>query len=57
MAYAQGLVPTIFVHVREMVEASGAACEEGVRAITTPDLRWRRCDVKSTNLLGNVLAR
>jgi D-alanine transaminase len=28
----------------------------GARAITTPDLRWRRCDIKSVNLLGNVLA-
>ncbi len=57
LAYAPGLVPTIFVHAREMSEASGVACEEGVPAITTPDLRWRRCDIKSTNLLGNVLAR
>ena len=26
------------------------------RRISHPDLRWKRCDVKSTNLLGNVLA-
>ncbi len=26
-------------------------------AITTPDLRWGRCDIKSTNLLPNVLAK
>jgi len=30
---------------------------EGVAAILRPDLRWRRCDIKSTNLLPNVLAR
>ena len=24
--------------------------------ITHPDLRWKRCDIKSTNLLANVLA-
>jgi D-alanine transaminase len=24
--------------------------------ITQPDLRWKRCDIKSTNLLANVLA-
>ena len=29
----------------------------GVRVITLDDLRWSRCDVKSLNLLGNVLAR
>ena len=26
-------------------------------AITMPDLRWGRCDIKSTNLLPNVLAK
>lgn len=28
----------------------------GVSVISQPDLRWKRCDVKSTNLLANVLA-
>ena len=30
--------------------------ESGASMISHPDLRWKRCDVKSTNLLGNVLA-
>jgi D-alanine transaminase len=30
--------------------------ERGARVITRPDLRWKRCDIKSTNLLANVLA-
>lgn len=30
--------------------------ESGVPTISYPDLRWRRCDVKSTNLLPNCLA-
>lgn len=30
--------------------------ELGLKVITHPDLRWKRCDVKSVNLLGNVLA-
>ena len=30
--------------------------EAGAGMISHPDLRWKRCDVKSTNLLGNVLA-
>jgi D-alanine transaminase len=29
----------------------------GVAAVTTEDLRWGRCDIKSINLLPNVLAR
>jgi D-alanine transaminase len=30
--------------------------QAGASVISHPDLRWKRCDVKSTNLLGNVLA-
>ncbi|MFV0445017.1 MAG: aminotransferase class IV [Planctomycetaceae bacterium] len=30
--------------------------ETGVKVITVPDVRWKRCDIKSCNLLGNVLA-
>jgi D-alanine transaminase len=30
--------------------------ERGVAVITQPDLRWSRCDIKSVNLLPNVLA-
>jgi D-alanine transaminase len=29
---------------------------KGVRAVLTPDNRWLRCDIKSVNLLPNVLA-
>ncbi|MGW7976139.1 D-amino-acid transaminase [Staphylococcus xylosus] len=31
--------------------------EEGINAITIEDIRWLRCDIKSLNLLGNVLAK
>jgi D-alanine transaminase len=30
--------------------------ETGATLISQPDLRWKRCDIKSTNLLANVLA-
>jgi D-alanine transaminase len=30
---------------------------EGVAVSTHPDWRWKRCDIKSLNLLANVLAR
>lgn len=29
----------------------------GVKAILTDDIRWLRCDIKSLNLLGNILAK
>lgn len=31
--------------------------ETGVSAITQPDIRWGRCDIKSTSLLPNVIAK
>jgi len=34
-----------------------AHAEDGVKAITMPDIRWGRCDIKSTALLPNVLAK
>jgi D-alanine transaminase len=30
---------------------------QGIAVCTHPDLRWKRCDIKSLNLLPNVLAR
>lgn len=30
---------------------------DGVKAISLPDIRWGRCDIKSTGLLPNVLAK
>jgi D-alanine transaminase len=30
---------------------------EGARVVTHPDLRWARCDLKTVNLLPNVLAK
>ncbi|MCO4337746.1 D-amino-acid transaminase [Staphylococcus agnetis] len=33
------------------------ALDEGVAVVTTEDIRWLRCDIKSLNLLGNVLAK
>ena len=34
-----------------------AAVSDGVKAVSMPDIRWRRCDIKSTGLLANVLAK
>jgi len=31
--------------------------KKGVKAVLSEDIRWLRCDIKSLNLLGNVLAK
>jgi len=51
------MVPTILMTVRRAHGPSERERAEGVTAITTPDIRWKRCDIKSVNLLANVLAR
>jgi D-alanine transaminase len=38
-------------------EAPAELRRNGVAAITHPDIRWCRCDIKSLNLLPNVLAK
>jgi D-alanine transaminase len=30
--------------------------EKGIHLLSRPDIRWDHCDIKSTNLLANVLA-
>ncbi len=51
------VVPTVFAMTSELVAAPAAQREQGVSAITLTDERWLHCDIKSTSLLGNVLAR
>ncbi|MGH6881096.1 D-amino-acid transaminase [Hypericibacter sp.] len=36
---------------------SAKQIEEGVAVMTTRDIRWARCDIKSLNLLPNLLAK
>src|SRR5262245_23305344 len=47
--------PTIYVAANPL-QPNLSWAERGVAAITVPDLRWGRCDLKTTNLLPNVLA-
>jgi D-alanine transaminase len=37
--------------------AAEAKAAKGVGAVTTPETRWGRCDIKTVSLLPNVLAR
>jgi D-alanine transaminase len=49
--------PTEVIVVRPFDDRPLARLREtGVSLVSQPDLRWKRCDIKSTNLLANVLA-
>lgn len=49
--------PTVFLSFRKMVALPMEVSQGGVSVITCPDIRWDRCDIKSLNLLPNVLAK
>jgi D-alanine transaminase len=55
-AFPQQSVPFELVSVQPYADPYVEARRTGCAVVTRPDLRWGRCDVKSTNLLGNVLA-
>ena len=47
--------PTIFISVTELIENKEEQ-DKGVKVIMQEDVRWLRCDIKSTSLLPVVLA-
>lgn len=55
--FPRNTTPTIVMCVREMRPLDPILCQTGVVVMTMDDVRWGRCDIKSINLLPNVLAR
>ena len=55
--YSDEAAPTVVMTVREFHPLDRSVQATGVEAMTTEDIRWGRCDIKSVNLLANVLAR
>jgi D-alanine transaminase len=50
--------PTLIVTAHRLDTAAIARRrEQGVAVITAPDQRWARCDIKTTQLLANLLAK
>jgi D-alanine transaminase len=54
--WAEEMAPNFLMTVRSFV-ARDHLNETGIHAITAPDQRWARCDIKSLNLLPNVMAK
>jgi len=51
------VVPCLTMSIRPAGVVNTHLWEEGVKVITIPDERWLRCDIKSLNLLGNILGK
>jgi D-alanine transaminase len=56
-AYPENVTPTIFAYGFEIPPSQIVDREtaKGFEVITGEDLRWQRCHIKSTSLLGNVM--
>ncbi len=56
-AYPEDVAPTVFAFAFEIPAAPVAdkTTAKGYKVSTTRDLRWERCHIKSTALLGNVM--
>jgi D-alanine transaminase len=55
--FPAGVAPTVFMMSNPLPLPSREQVERGVAVVTADDNRWRRCDLKTTSLLGNVLMR
>jgi D-alanine transaminase len=53
----QGIEPTVFMMTSPAKGLTAEQRHRGVACVTARDFRWERGDIKSTSLLGNVLAR
>ncbi len=56
-AFPKGVTPTVFGMSSALPLVPAQQLAHGVSAVSLPDERWLNCDIKSTSLLGNVLAR
>jgi D-alanine transaminase len=54
--FPAGAAPLELMFVQEFIDPYVEGRHKGAAVITRPDIRWDRCDIKSTNLLANVLA-
>ena len=51
-AFPADVSPTVFAYARVLTPVSESALVSGVRAILRPDIRWHRCDLKTTSLIA-----
>lgn len=56
-AYPENITPTVFAYAFDTPPSQDSTAEnlKGFHVTTGQDLRWQRCHIKSTSLLGNVM--
>ncbi len=56
-AFPKAAQPTVFCMISPFSPPDARLREQGLTAMSVPDVRWLRCEIKSVSLLGNVLAK
>jgi len=56
-AFPATAASSLDITVRRMRPLPPGAVDDGVRAITIPDIRWNRCDIKTVGLTAAVLGK
>jgi D-alanine transaminase len=56
-AFPRSATPTLVVTARASRRPDPRQWEGGIGVVTIPDIRWRRCDIKSIALVANVLGK
>lgn len=49
--------PALVITTKRLKPTPPTLVENGVPVISVPDIRWKRCDIKSVSLLPNILAK
>lgn len=55
--FPKGVKPAIVLTAKRIAATKPEVVENGVKVITIPDIRWKRCDIKTVSLLPNVLGK
>ncbi|MCM2288092.1 MAG: D-amino acid aminotransferase [Sulfuritalea sp.] len=56
-AFPKQIRPTVVVLAEPMLTPPESQREQGIAAVSAADIRWLRCDLKTTSLLANCLLR
>ena len=57
VVWPEDIKPNLFMFTQLKAAIENDAAETGVSLASTPDIRWARRDIKSVNLLAQVLAK
>ena len=56
-SYPEDLSPSLIVYARKANKDSIETTEKGYKIVSKPDIRWKRCDIKTISLLPAVMAK